>query len=122
MRPALVKALINSGDRITIYELYKSLCLGAFGVGIVAKSGEPCGALVVEAMYTKRGPWLSLPFAGLLPSEGAGTMLKTIQLFEDTARQKGFVATRLFGSDARFASLAKRRGYEPGYVEYVKEF
>jgi hypothetical protein len=105
-----------------MWEFYRTLMQGEVGVAIVADDGEPCGALITSVLPTRRGNWLSLPFAGLLPSKGARVMLRAIQALEDIARKHGFTATRLHGSDPRFASLAKRRGYQQGYVEYVKEF
>lgn len=120
-RPYLVEALRASEDPVTPYQLYCLLKGGHYHTWYIAEDAVVKGVFVTEPLWTSKGWVNNVPFCGI-ESGNLRLLNKAWNVWEDHAKEWGFVGTKFISADRRFNAIAQRRGYRPRYIEYVKEF
>lgn len=82
-------------------------------------SGIQC-VVVVEPIVSPKGIWANLPFAWC--NKSLHVYNATWDLIEEWARESGAYGIKYISDKPGLASMAKRRGMRPRFIEYIKEF
>lgn len=118
--PDLERSIEESHREVTAGTVRRMVQLGRWELWVVSEGEEYHGFAITEDIQTDRGTWVNIPFAGVDRSlRVLGRLLDAIEAY--ASEVPGVIGVKWISSRPEFAAFAKRRGYEPRFVEYVRE-
>jgi len=118
--PLLRDALDVSENEVSA-EYVRQACLNEeWDLWIVTRGSELTGFVTLEPLFSIKGFWINIAFAGFGKDLAAVNACMT--RIEEVGSLTGACGVKYISADRRFGSFAKRKGYRERYREYVKEF
>lgn len=116
----LKPAIVAGGNLLSTPYVVDELIKQSMDLFLVVRDNKIAGAAITQVARNARGNFLHVMLAGL---DG---QLKTLNgmrsAFEKMANDYGMQGITWTSMDDRWESWARRGGYHPRFVEYVKEF
>jgi hypothetical protein len=114
------KAMKASDGTYSHQMLIESLRDGHFDLWVVHNTEDVLGFYTTEILQVADGFVVNVPFAAF--DNNIRALLFAFEHAEKIAKAGGAVGFKFISEDRRWASLAKRRGFRPRFVEYYKEY
>lgn len=109
----------TSEEMVSRQSLRDLIVHGTYGLWVVIDDNELLGAFTLEWLRYDYGDWVNIPFAGF--KKELAVMNAALQEIERVSKDCGFDGVKWVSADPRFETYARRKGYRPRLVEYVKE-
>jgi hypothetical protein len=120
--PKLGKSLENSHNEQEAEDIHKDLIVGQVSLWVLYERTEKVFGLksmaITELITTPKGVWIVMMYGW---SEGLKFFNRLFGFIEKTAEKNGARGVKIISSLPKMGIMAKRKGYEPRFVEYVKE-
>lgn len=115
----LAPAADTTEGMISPQSLRDKIVAGVYGLWVVIDENELLGAFTLEWLEFDDGSWINIPFAGF--KKELAVMNAALEKIEQVSKDSGFNGVKWISADTRFEAYARRKGYRPRLVEYVKE-